>query len=70
MTYFTLDTFLLSTSVLRWQMPFINCASIRKQNWDLLLRTKFFLNLVAIEIVVLLLVLTRHLVGKGAFHTL
>ena len=70
MTYFTLDTFLLSTSVLRWQMSFINRASIRKQNWDLLLWTKFFLNLVAIEIVVLLLVLTRHLVGKGTFYTL
>ena len=69
MTYFTLDTFLLSTSVLGWQMSFIDRASIRKQNWDLLLRTKLFLNLVAIEIVVLLLVLSRHLVGKGAFHT-
>ena len=70
MTYFTLDTFLLSTAVLRWQMSFVDRASIRKQNWDLLLRTKFFLNLVAIEIFVLLLVMTRHLVGKGAFHTL
>ena len=69
MTHFTFDTFLLSAAVLGRQMTFVDRATIWKQNWDLLLRTKFFLNLVAIEIVVLLLILTSHLVGKGAFHT-
>ena len=72
MTHFPLNPLLpvLPTVVFGRKMSCIDRAPIWKQNRNVFLRTKFFLDVVSIKVIVLLLALAHHLICIGAFDTL
>ena len=66
MTHFASDLVLLARLVFGWQVALVHSPAVWEENGYELLRTKFFVHLVSIQIVRLLLVMVVHLVGNCA----